>query len=165
MLGKTSQSAIRALLLLAQQEPGACWSPRKLAASLGESPTYLAKVTRHMVKQGLLEAEKGVKGGVRLALPPDEITLLAIIEACQGTIVGDFCKGERPSSGQCSFHHAATELHDAITGVLVRWTLADLLRKPAQPGVSRGVYCLMSKTGSSPLLGRISGAKAGKSSA
>lgn len=159
MLGKTSQSAIRALLLLAQQEPGACWSPRRLAEALGESPTYLAKVTRHMVKQGLLEAEKGVKGGVRLALSPEDITLLAIVEACQGAIVGDFCKGDRASIGQCSFHRAAVELHDAITGVLARWTLAELLSKPAQPGVSRGVYCLMSKGTSSPLLTKISSNK------
>jgi len=155
MLGKTSLSAIRTLLLLAQQSSGACWSPRKLAELLGESPTYLAKVTRHLVKQGLLEAEKGVKGGVRLALPPEQITLLAIVEACQGTIVGDFCKGERPASGQCSFHSAALELHEAITGVLARWSLAQLLQQPAQPGNARGGACLMSRGGKSPLLSAI----------
>jgi Rrf2 family protein len=144
MLGKTSVSAIRTLLFLAQQDDGVCLPPRKLAECLGESPTYLAKVTRHMVKQGILEAAKGVKGGVRMVRRPEEITLLAIVEACQGTIVGDYCKSSRPSLHQCSFHKAAMELHEAITGVLERWTLADLLEQPVESG-ERGmtITCLM----------------------
>ncbi|MBA3973416.1 MAG: hypothetical protein C0504_04255 [Candidatus Solibacter sp.] len=144
MLGKTSVSAIRTLLLLAQQEDGACLPPRKLAERLGESPTYLAKVARHMVKHGILEAAKGVKGGVRLVRRPQEITLLAIVEACQGTIAGNYCRSTTPSLHECSFHKAATELHHAITGVLERWTLADLLEQPVEMG-ERGmtITCLM----------------------
>ena len=34
MLSKTSISAIRTLLLLGQQEKGACWSPRRVAEAL-----------------------------------------------------------------------------------------------------------------------------------
>lgn len=144
MLGKTSISAIRSLLFLAHQEPGACLPPRKLAEALGESPTYLAKVTRHMVKQGILEAEKGVKGGVRLVLPLHEITLLSIVEACQGPIAGDYCRSNKPLGSTCSFHQAAVELHEAITGVLQRWTVADLLRTPASTGAG-GVSCLIAR--------------------
>lgn len=144
MLGKTSISAIRTLLFLAQQDDGACLPPRKLAECLGESPTYLAKVTRHMVRHGILEAAKGVKGGVRLVRRPEEVTLLAIVEACQGTIVGDYCRSSRPSLHQCSFHKAAMELHAAITDVLERWTLADLLENPVETGEQGPVItCLM----------------------
>lgn len=144
MLGKTSISAIRALLLLAQQNPGACWSPRRMAECLGESPTYLAKVARHMVKAGILEAERGVKGGVRLLKAPSSITLLEVVEACQGTIVGDYCRSSRPSATYCSFHLAALELHQAITGVLQRWTLLDLLNTPGSGHAVGGVSCLIS---------------------
>ena len=145
MLGKTSLSAIRAILLLAQQEAGSCWSPRKLAETLEESPTYMAKVVRHLVKCGVFEAEKGVKGGVRLVRSPDKITLLTVVEACQGTIAENFCRSDRPASTFCSFHRAALELHQAITGVLVRWTIADLLERPqASERVGDGIGCLMS---------------------
>jgi Rrf2 family protein len=122
-----------------------------MAESLGESPTYLAKVTRHMVKAGILEAEKGVKGGVRLSKKPAAITLLEVVEACQGTIVGDYCKSMRPVSTHCSFHRAAMELHEAITGVLGRWTLADLLECPSAAGdAAGGVPCLISHGLASP---------------
>lgn len=144
MLGKTSISAIRTLLLLAQQDGSRCHSPRKLAEVLGESPTYLAKVVRHLVKRGILEAERGVKGGVRLTLDPVEISLLSVVEACQGEIVGDFCKSTRQEHNLCNFHRAASELHTAIVGVLSRWTLADLLENPCAGGETE-VPCLMGR--------------------
>lgn len=145
MIGKTSLSALRTLLLLAQQESPSCWSPRRLAETLGESPTYLAKVTRHMVKRGILEAAKGVKGGVRLTRDPASVTLLDIVEACQGTIVGDYCNSTRPESTFCNFHRAAQELHDAITGVLGRWTLAELLENPCGKGDGGELGCLIAR--------------------
>jgi Rrf2 family protein len=144
MIAKTSHSALRTLLLLAQQDRTVCWSPRRLAELLGESPTYLAKVVRHLVRSGILEAEKGVKGGVRLVKPPAQVTLLHIVEACQGTIVGDYCRSSRPDPTVCAFHRAAAELHQAITAVLGRWTLAQLLEQPhAVPPSEGGFACLM----------------------
>ncbi|MCX6623672.1 MAG: Rrf2 family transcriptional regulator [Acidobacteria bacterium] len=146
MLGKTSLSATRALLLLSRQDRLACWSPRRLAETLGESPTYLAKVVRHLVKHGILEAEKGVKGGVRLLQAPQDITLLAVVEACQGTIVGDYCKSPRSGDHSCNFHRAAVELHEAITGVLGHWTIAGLLEEPYATGDTlSGIACLMAR--------------------
>lgn len=144
MIAKTSHSALRTLILLNQQDRSVCWSPRRLAEMLGESPTYLAKVVRHLVRGGILEAEKGVKGGVRLVKSPTQVTLLDIVEACQGTIVGDYCRSSRPEPTVCAFHRAATELHQAITTVLGRWTLAQLLEQPhAVPPSEDGFACLM----------------------
>lgn len=154
MIGKTSISALRTLLLLAQQDSPSCWSPRRLAETLGESPTYLAKVTRHLVKRGILEAVKGVKGGVRLSRDPAAVTLLDIVEACQGTIVGDYCNSTRPESNFCSFHRAAQELHVAITGVLGRWTLAELLENPCGKGEGVGLGCLIARGPYEPSEGR-----------
>jgi len=145
MLTKTTISAIRALLYLAQQEPESCLSPRKIAEAIGDSPTYLAKSLRLLVKAGILRAEKGVHGGVRLGRDPAQISLLAVVETCQGTIIGDYCQSTHlPFSALCSFHQAAEELHRAITGVLSRWTLAALLERPHPPGGSEGgLRCLM----------------------
>lgn len=144
MLNKTSISAIRAMLLLAGQEAKDPWSPRRLADALGESPTYMAKVIRHLVRDGILDSAKGVKGGVRLVKSPDEIRLLDIVEACQGTIVGDFCRRSPPQGAACAFHRAAVELHEAITGVLDKWTMAHLLAGPfTERPADGGLACLM----------------------
>lgn len=144
MLGKTSLSAIRALLVLAQEPPETVMSPRRLAQMLRESPTYLAKVMRQLGKAAIVEAEMGAKGGVRLLRPAEEVTLLAIVEACQGAILPDYCRSAQPGLGVCGFHRAAAELHLAIIGVLERWTLRDLLAKPTEAGAG-GMTCLMAR--------------------
>ena len=139
MLTKTSISAIRALLLLAGQRNREPWSPRRLAETLDESPTYMAKVVRHLVKVGILRAHHGAKGGVLLAREPAKIPLRDIVEACQGAIVGDYCQSSPGRRPPCTFHRASLELHQAITSVLDRWTLAALLAEP----FSGNELCLM----------------------
>ncbi|MHB8971684.1 MAG: RrF2 family transcriptional regulator [Pirellulaceae bacterium] len=135
MLTKTSLSAIRVLTYLGLHGGGEPLSPRYLAEQLGDSPTYLAKVVRHLVKVKILRAHRGVTGGVVLAKSPRDITLLAIVEACQGVILADFCEGAGKLSQTCGFHQAAAELHAAIVKALEHWTLADFLKKP-QPSKS-----------------------------
>lgn len=130
MLTKTSLSAIRALVYLGQSAPEGPISPRLMAERMGESPSYLAKVTRQLARSGILRAHRGVSGGVTLSRRPEEVSLLAIVEACQGPILTDFCEDGADLAQTCAFHQAAAELHDAIVGVLSKWTLAELLAKP-----------------------------------
>jgi Rrf2 family transcriptional regulator, nitric oxide-sensitive transcriptional repressor len=148
MLSRTALSAIRSLLFLAQHHSSESgyFTPRRIASSLDESPSYLAKVLRSLVKDGILRAEKGVKGGVRLSRPAGDITLLAIVEACQGTLLPEHCQSTTPE-GACSLHQAALELHQGITGVLSRWTLAMLLERPVACSTTAGTLpCLMART-------------------
>ena len=143
MLTGTSLSALRTLIYLGQESPGVI-PPRRIAQELGESPTYLSKVTTQLVKAGILRAEKGVKGGVQLARPAAEITMLAVVEACQGTIVGGYCHSVCRPSQVCAFHHAAQQLESAICETLERWTLEHLLQKPVRAkSLVDGFACVM----------------------
>lgn len=130
MLTQTTLTALRALLVLTERSDTEPTPPRQLAQALSESPTYMAKVTGHLVKAGLLRAHRGVNGGVVLQRMPSTITLRTVVEACQGAIVGDFCHATSDLGNVCAFHRAAAELHDAIVGVLDRWTLQDLKMQP-----------------------------------
>ncbi len=143
MLSGTTLSAVRTLLFIGQQGPDVI-SPKKIAAELGESPSYLSKVSGLLVKAGVLRAEKGAKGGVQLAKPPSQITLREVVEACQGSITGGHCRADCEHKLQCSFHQAALELETATLGVLSRWTLAKLLKKPNTARRLAGGYnCVM----------------------
>lgn len=144
MLSKTALLATRALVILAKESSGQVMSPRKIASYLNESPAYLAKVLRLLVRAGILRAERGVAGGVFLSRPSHEITLLQIVEACQGIIHGDYCQHLEDSTSVCAFHQASVELEGAVVGVLNRWTLADLQERPSplRP-LPRSVQCRM----------------------
>ena len=142
MLTRTSISALRILTFLGLRGDGPPISPRQMAHALDESPTYLAKVSRNLVRAGILRAHRGVAGGVTLGPTPGQISLLAVVQACQGTILADFCEDAPDLAKTCAFHHAAAELHQAIVGVLARWTVADVVAKPqAHPTLRKRGNC------------------------
>jgi Rrf2 family protein len=132
MINKTSLSAIGALIYLCRNQGRS--SPRHIAAVLGESPTYLAKVLGQLVKSGILRAQKGAKGGVQLNRPPSQISLLSIVEACQGIIVGNYCDTPCSPTAACAYNRAAVELQQAIVSVLSRWDLQQLSEIPMKVG-------------------------------
>jgi DNA-binding IscR family transcriptional regulator len=104
----------------------------------------MAKVLRSLVKAGILRAEHGSKGGVLLNRRPDEITLLAVVEACQGAIVGSYCGDIDDVRATCAFHRAAVELREAITDVLSHWNLEHLVNAPGPSNrLPGGKQCMM----------------------
>jgi Rrf2 family protein len=144
MLTKTSETAIRMLILLARRSGEAPLSPRQIAETLDSSPTYTAKTAALLAKAGLLRSHRGAQGGVTLALPPAEISLLAIVEACQGRILGDYCQPADRLELVCAYHEAMHHVHEAVLGVLRRYTLAELVARPGPHGALVGaVRCRM----------------------
>ncbi len=138
MLTQTSETAIRALIYLALANPEQPMTPREIAEHLSTSPSYMAKITHHLVRANLLRSQRGASGGVLLERDPRTITLLAIVEACQGLLVGNYCEEiEGHMEPVCAFHQAMKEAHLALVSVLSRWTLADLVRQPGPTDKSK----------------------------
>jgi Rrf2 family protein len=137
-------TAVRLLIRLEREAAGEVASLKPIAEELDESPTYLTKIARYLVRAGILRAQRGKAGGVALSRIPQEITLLAITEACQGAVLGNFCQQTDDLSKTCAFHRAGAELHDVTIHVLSRWTLADFCRQPAPTSAVRGkLGCLL----------------------
>ena len=144
MLTKTSITALRMLVYIAKGQNGNPVAPAEAAAALGASATYLSKTNTDLAKAGILMAHRGTKGGVTLARTPDQITLLDVVEACQGRILGDYCTPHDKLSQVCAFHHAMHELQAQIIATLSKWTLADMMRRPLPVEELRGkVQCRM----------------------
>jgi Rrf2 family protein len=58
---------------------------KDLAEFFGLPPAYLLKNLRALARAGVLRTTSGPRGGYRLARPPEEITLLDIVEALEGS--------------------------------------------------------------------------------
>lgn len=56
----------------------------RLAELHGVSPTYLAKQLQALSRAGLIESAQGKSGGYALTRPPQEITVLDVVEAIEG---------------------------------------------------------------------------------
>lgn len=130
MLTKTTLSAVQALLYLYKHADGSPIPPRRFAEILDASPTYLAKITTLLAKSGIVRSHRGAQGGITLARPAEAISLMDIMQACQGQLVGDFCTDTDDIESVCGFHQAMHEVHRATVSILSRWTLAELGLKP-----------------------------------
>lgn len=131
MLTQASELAIQALLILGLRETDEPVPPRDLARRMNCSQSYLSKVLGALTREGILASARGARGGVLLVVDPAELSLLAIVEACDGFLIGNYCRslGIAPDE-TCGFHTAMKEVHDSVTSILRRWTLSDLLARP-----------------------------------
>ncbi|HMP75859.1 MAG TPA: Rrf2 family transcriptional regulator [Kiritimatiellia bacterium] len=131
-MNKTTELGLQSVLYMAQQPGGRLVNPQEIAEKLGESATYMAKVLRQLAQAGIIRSHRGAAGGFELARLPKQITLLDVVEACQGPIQGNYCE-EVPVERiplMCGWHQAMHELQENCRAVLSRWTLARILERP-----------------------------------
>lgn len=139
MLTQTSETAIKALIYLALEKSTEPVPPRQIAEEVGASPSYMAKITRMLVKANILRSHRGALGGVSFSRKPQDITLLNVVEACQGLLIGNYCETIKDHIDPvCAFHQAMVEVHQATLGVLMRWTIADLAERPQPADCNMG---------------------------
>jgi Rrf2 family protein len=113
MFTRTTEYALRAMIWIAQQGPGATVSGRRIAAETGVSPKYLSMILGVLVRQNLLNAAPGRKGGFTLAKPAREISLAQVT----GPFEPAFTRGR---SSSCPFGNR--ECSDAAPcGAHYRW--------------------------------------------
>jgi Rrf2 family protein len=145
MLTQTSETAVHALVYLVLRANTEPMPPREIADAIGASPTYMAKITRMLVKANILRSHRGALGGVTLSRDAASITLLEVVEACQGLLIGNYCDGiEGHVEPVCQFHRAMFEVHQATLSILTKWTLRDLASCPYSPSdIPENMGCKM----------------------
>ena len=92
--------AVRAVLYLTRLGQNERAATSQVAQEQHIPPSFLAKIISQLSIAGLLHTSRGARGGVTLARPAREITLLDVIEAIDGPIMLNECVGEE---GDCSF--------------------------------------------------------------
>jgi Rrf2 family protein len=96
--------ALRAMLYLAQLEPGQRAATSQIAEKQRIPPSFLAKIISQLSIAGLIHTSRGARGGVSMARAPEAISMLDVVEAIDGPIAlnecsqsGDVC----PFGGNC----------------------------------------------------------------
>ena len=125
-----SDYTLRVLIYLALDQPKLATIP-VIAAAYGISENHLMKVVFQLARAGVVESIRGKGGGIRLALPPEEIRLGRIVRASEGEAPIVECLGDDP--GACRIHPACplkcilVRAFDALYDTLDEYTLADLV--------------------------------------
>jgi len=136
MLTRTTITAVQSLVYLGLLGQRRRAPLRQIAQAIDASPSYLAKLFANLAKAGIVVTHKGAGGGVQILRDPRRITLLEIVEACQGIVSVPTCTDPdaippRRLRLTCALHQAAMQLQQAARQVLQQWTLADLINNPA----------------------------------
>jgi Rrf2 family protein len=96
MLGISRQTdyATRLVLHLACLEPGTQVPIAEISRLRLLPVPFVRRLVGQLVKVGLLLSTRGSGGGVRLARPARDISLLDVVEAIEGTIALNHCVGD-----------------------------------------------------------------------
>jgi Rrf2 family protein len=126
--------AIRILYELAKQGPGVRDTVRH-TAELSDVPyDYARTIARDLVNGGLLRSRRGVGGGIEIARPVDEITMLDIFNAMSEPTSLSLCTQGRVCSRSvsCTIHSGVWgELDVLIEEHLAKTTLGDAVAAAA----------------------------------
>jgi Rrf2 family protein len=134
-LSQTTGYAIKALGCLTA--PGAPWQYiADVARCTGVPRPYLAKIINSLARQGLVTARRGYRGGIALARPAADISLLAIVEAVEGREWLGPCllAIEECANGQdCPTHEFWTTVREQIREKLRLTSLEEVVTPRSAP--------------------------------
>jgi Rrf2 family protein len=129
-LSKSSQYAIQAVMYIAHAaHQRALVHVKEISNVLHIPHHFLGKILQTLSRHGILASQKGLKGGFSLARPPEQITLMDIIEAVDGDAFRTECFLGFPGCGEsvpCSIHEFWSDARAKILDSLRRTTIADL---------------------------------------
>ncbi|MHB0870323.1 MAG: RrF2 family transcriptional regulator [Chloroflexota bacterium] len=131
--------AVRTMLQVAESDGGSTVLTQEVASRQGIPGPFLAKIVLALTRGGLLRSRRGTGGGIVLARPADQITLLQIVEAVDGPIAVNSCvlwPDECARVGICPVHEIWCEAQSLLADRLRGTTVADLARR------GRELHCL-----------------------
>ena len=93
--------ALHAMMVLAKNQDRLV-TTHEIAQTLGVSENHLSKVVQRLGHAGLISASRGPNGGLRLAKPASEMTLLQVFELIDGPMSSSNCLlGKETCPGGC----------------------------------------------------------------
>ncbi len=118
------------LMTTMARDPGAVYSAQQLAEiNHLEAPTA-SKVLKMLAAAELLRSYRGAYGGYRLARPPAEISVAAVLRAMEGTVGITECVAEPGACSQedhCRLRGNWRRIGQAIERALEDLTLAEMI--------------------------------------
>lgn len=119
------------MLHMAPLAPGEYALVKTIATEDGIPLHFLAKILQDLARHGFLKSSKGPRGGFRLSQPPEEISMLRIVEAVDGAGRYDRCIGGNPECSNrvaCGMHDSWMALRSRIIDYLGGTSIADLAK-------------------------------------
>jgi Rrf2 family iron-responsive transcriptional regulator len=135
-LTRQTNYAIRMLMYCAANDGKLSRVP-EIARAYGVSELFLFKILQPLVENGLVETVRGRNGGVRLGRAAKDISLFDVVRVTEENFAMAECfendATECPLVDSCGLNSALREALNAFFGVLMKYSISDLVK--ARPNV------------------------------
>jgi Rrf2 family protein len=145
MLTAKGKYSLKALAHLAALDSEAMTQAVDIASANGIPKKFLDAILGELRNAGIVQSQKGPGGGYRLARVPSEIRIGHVIRTIDGPLAPIACASRtayQPCRDcrdvkACSVRLMMTKVRDAISDVLDRVTLADMIAKGGRRNMAR----------------------------
>jgi len=131
---RATDYAVRILIHLAASPDQARIAAPEVARGIEAPESFVSKVLQQLVQRGMVTSRRGAGGGFQLAIQPDKVTLLDVVEMLEGPLQINLCLPGEESCGRkswCGAHPIWSQAQDALKRVLASATIARLARESA----------------------------------
>jgi len=144
MLTQTADYALRALVYLAHDPEDGYHQTRDLAGHLNIPGNYLGKILQLMAHHRIVESQRGMHGGFRLARLPEQVRLFDVLSALDTVPADPACPlttGGRQLE-LCGLHRRFAAMTRQYVDFLKNTTLGDLLLDQSMPATCLGAEAM-----------------------
>jgi len=131
-LSTKSRYAVRGLLDLAVNCNGEVVLIKDIARRQSICESYLENIFTLLRAAGILQSSRGRKGGFRLAKPPNEISVLDVVQTLEGSVSLTACVDSLtccPRSNHCLVREVWRKSSDNLRKTLSSITLQELIEQ------------------------------------
>lgn len=133
LISQTAEYALRAMVWLADR-PDEPQVTSAIADSTRVPAGYLSKVLQALGRAGLVHAQRGLGGGWMLTRPPEEVSILDVLNAVDPLRRITTCPLGIRAHGKtlCPLHRKLDDAIAQVEDVFRSTSLADVLRTPGR---------------------------------
>ena len=132
LISQTSEYALRAVVWLAAR---GTQTTQQIASGTQVPPGYLSKVLQALARKGVVSSQRGKHGGFALAISPESLRTLDVIDAVDPIQRIESCPLELESHCEelCPLHRHLDDAIARIQAAFASTTIADLQQRKDLP--------------------------------
>ena len=128
---RATDYAVRIMIHFAGLPEGTRLAAPELARGIQAPESFVSKVLQQLVQRGMVTSHRGAGGGFQLAVTPEKVSLLDVVEMVEGPLQINLCLAGEAScdlSSWCGAHPIWNDAQAALKKVLASASIARLAR-------------------------------------
>ena len=128
-ISRSVSYALVAVGYIAENQEDSLVLAARVSKEYGIPQEYLLKIMQQLVRANVLKSKRGPRGGFSLACDPKEISMLQIIEAVNGPLMGQLLLAEQTHSADFSIkmESACKEAIEKATEIYDKAKISDMI--------------------------------------